>query len=116
MFVAVDQQFAGLIAVSDPIKESTAEAVKSLHDLGLRIIMLTGDNEKTAETVANKLGIDEFHAGVQPEDKHERIRSLKAGGRKVAMAGDGGRWHQRCSCFGRGGCRDCNGDRNRCGH
>ena len=89
MFVAVDQQFAGLIAVSDPIKESTAEAVKSLHDLGLRIIMLTGDNEKTAETVANKLGIDEFHAGVQPEDKHERIRSLKAGGRKVAMAGDG---------------------------
>jgi Cu+-exporting ATPase len=89
MFVAVDQQFAGLVAVSDPIKESTAEAVKSLHDLGLRIIMLTGDNEKTAKTVADKLGIDEFHAGVQPEDKHERIKALKAEGRKVAMAGDG---------------------------
>lgn len=89
MFVAVDQQFAGLVAVTDPIKESTAEAVKSLHDLGLRIIMLTGDNEKTAKTVAEKLGIDEFHAGVRPEDKHERIKALKAEGRKVAMAGDG---------------------------
>lgn len=89
MFVAVDQQFAGLVAVSDPIKESTAEAVKSLHKLGLRIIMLTGDNEKTAKTVAEKLGIDEFHAGVQPEDKHERIKKLKADGCKVAMAGDG---------------------------
>ena len=89
MFVAVDQQFAGLVAVSDPIKESTAEAVQSLHDLGLRIIMLTGDNEKTARTVAEKLGIDEFHAGVNPEDKHERIKKLKAEGHIVAMAGDG---------------------------
>ena len=89
MFVAVDQQFAGLVAVSDPIKESTAEAVKSLHDLGLRIIMLTGDNEKTAKTVADKLGIDEYHAGVPPKDKFERIKALKVEGRKVAMAGDG---------------------------
>ena len=60
-----------------------------LHDLGLRIIMLTGDNEKTAKVVAEKLGIDEFHAGVRPEDKHERIKALRAEGRKVAMAGDG---------------------------
>ena len=89
MFVAVDQQFAGLVAVSDPIKESTAEAVNSLHDLGLRVIMLTGDNEKTAKTVAEQLRIDEFHAGVRPQDKHERIKALKAEGRKVAMAGDG---------------------------
>ena len=80
---------AGEIAVSDPIKESTLEAVETLHDLGLRIIMLTGDNEKTAKTVAEKLGIDEFEAGVRPEDKHDRIKSLKADGRKVAMAGDG---------------------------
>jgi Cu+-exporting ATPase len=78
-----------LVAVSDPIKESTAEAVKSLHDLGLRIIMLTGDNETTAKTVADKLGIDEFHAGVQPEEKQERIKEWKAEGRRVAMAGDG---------------------------
>jgi Cu+-exporting ATPase len=89
MYVAVDQQFAGLIAVSDPIKESTSEAVQSLKDLGLRIILLTGDNETTAKTVAKKLGIDEFHAGVRPEDKHERIKALKAEGRKVLMAGDG---------------------------
>jgi P-type Cu+ transporter len=89
MYVGLDQQFAGLVAVSDPIKTSTPEAVRSLHDLGLRIIMLTGDNEKTARTVAEKLGIDEFHAGVRPEDKHERIKALRAEGRKVAMAGDG---------------------------
>jgi len=89
MYVAVDQQFAGIVAVSDPIKASTAEAVRTLHDLGMRVIMLTGDNEKTAKTVADQLGIDEFHAGVKPEDKHERIKTLRAEGRKVAMAGDG---------------------------
>lgn len=89
MFVAVDQQFAGLVAVSDPIKQSTAEAVKALHELGLRIIMLTGDNEKTAKTVADQLGIDEFEASVRPEQKHERIKALRAEGRIVAMAGDG---------------------------
>jgi len=85
----VEGEFSGLVAASDPIKDSTPEAVKTLHELGLRIIMLTGDNEKTARTVAEKLGIDEFEAGVRPEDKHERIKALKAEGRKVAMAGDG---------------------------
>jgi len=89
MFVAVDQQFAGLVAVSDPVKQSTPEAVKALHALGLRIIMLTGDNEKTANTVAGQLGIDEFEASVRPEQKHERIKALRAEGRIVAMAGDG---------------------------
>lgn len=89
MFVAVDEKFAGIIAVSDPIKDSTPDAIRTLHDLGLRIIMLTGDNERTAKTVADQLGIDEFEAGVLPEDKHERIKSLKQEGRKVAMAGDG---------------------------
>ena len=89
MYVALDGRFSGLVAVSDPIKDSTQEAVRTLHELGLRIIMLTGDNEKTAKTVAEKLGIDEFEAGVRPEDKHERIKALKAEGRKVAMAGDG---------------------------
>lgn len=89
MYVALDGAFAGLLAVSDPIKESTHEAVKDLHELGLRITMLTGDNENTARTVAEQLGIDEFEAGVSPEDKHERIKALKAEGHKVAMAGDG---------------------------
>jgi Cu+-exporting ATPase len=89
VYVAVVGTFAGLVAVSDPIKESTPEAVKTLHELGLRIIMLTGDNEKTARTVAEQLGIDEFEGGVRPEDKRERIKSLQADGRTVAMAGDG---------------------------
>ncbi len=89
MFVAAGGKFAGLIAVADPIKGSTAEAVQSLHTLGLAIIMLTGDNEHTAKTVAAKLGIDRFEAGVKPEDKHQRIKALRGEGRKVAMAGDG---------------------------
>jgi Cu+-exporting ATPase len=89
MHVAVDGRFAGLIAVSDPIKASTPEAVRSLHDLGLRIIMLTGDSEQTARTVAAGLGIDEFRAGVNPDGKHAVVRALQAEGRTVAMAGDG---------------------------
>jgi Cu+-exporting ATPase len=89
MHVAIDKRLAGLIAVSDPIKASTPEAVRSLHDLGLRIIMLTGDSEQTARTVAAGLGIDEFRAGVKPEGKHDLVRALQAEGRTVAMAGDG---------------------------
>lgn len=89
MYVAIDRQFAGLIAVADPIKTSTPEAVKTLHALGLRIIMLTGDNEKTAKTVADQLGIDEFTAGARPQDKQQRIQALRTEGRIVAMAGDG---------------------------
>ncbi len=89
MFVAVEGKLAGIVAVSDPIKESTAEAVKTLHDLGLKILMLTGDNPRTAKTVAEQLGIDDFEAGVKPEDKHDRIKTLRGEGRIVAMAGDG---------------------------
>jgi len=89
MHVAIDGRLAGLIAVSDPIKASTPEAVRSLHALGLRIIMLTGDAEQTASTVAAGLGIDEFRAGVKPEGKHALVRALRAEGRTVAMAGDG---------------------------
>lgn len=89
MYVAVNGRFAGLLAVSDPIKESTPDAVRTLHQLGLRVIMLTGDNDKTAQTVADKLGIDEFKAGVRPQDKHQFVKELQASGRRVAMAGDG---------------------------
>ena len=89
MFVAVNGQFAGLLAVSDPIKASTTDAAQELHDLGLRIIMLTGDNERTAQAVAKNLGIDEVEAGISPQDKYARIRALKKNGSKVAMAGDG---------------------------
>jgi Cu+-exporting ATPase len=89
VFVAVDDRFAGLLAVADPIKASTPAAIKTLHGLGLRIIMLTGDNERTAQTVAKQLGIDEVFAGVNPQDKHNRVEALRAAGRTVAMAGDG---------------------------
>jgi Cu+-exporting ATPase len=89
LFVAVDQKFAGLLAVADPIKETSAEAVRALHALGLRLIMLTGDQEITARTVASQLGIDDFVAGVRPEEKLQHVRRLRGQGHVVAMAGDG---------------------------
>jgi Cu+-exporting ATPase len=89
LFIAVDRQLAGLAVVSDPIKPTTPEAVRSLHALGLRILMLTGDNEQTARSVAAQLGIDEYQAGVRPEQKLARVNALRAAGHKVAMAGDG---------------------------
>ncbi|MEX0719000.1 MAG: HAD-IC family P-type ATPase [Planctomycetaceae bacterium] len=89
MFVAIDGEAAGALVVVDPIKPTTADAVRELHALGLRIVMLTGDNERTARSVAEKLGIDEVEAGVSPERKTERIAELKREGRRVAMAGDG---------------------------
>ena len=89
MFVAVGDRAAGMIAVADPIKESTPGAVRELQRLGLKLIMLTGDNERTARGVAKKLGIEQVEAGVAPKDKHERIRQLRSAGPVVAMAGDG---------------------------
>ncbi|MBT4865073.1 MAG: heavy metal translocating P-type ATPase [Planctomycetaceae bacterium] len=89
MFVAVDAQAAGLLVVSDPIKETTADAVAALHQMGLQVIMLTGDNEQTAQHVARQLNIDEVEAGVKPQEKHERVKQLRAAGHVVAMAGDG---------------------------
>ena len=89
MFVVLDGAVAGLVSVADPIKESTRAALATLHQLGLRIIMATGDNVRTAKSVAAKLGIDEIRADVLPQDKARIIRELQAEGRKVAMAGDG---------------------------
>ncbi|HJQ69237.1 MAG TPA: heavy metal translocating P-type ATPase [Blastocatellia bacterium] len=89
MFVAVDGKAAGLLAVADPIKESTPEAIAILHREGIRVRMLTGDNRITAEAVAKKLGIDEVDAEVLPDQKSEVIKRLQAEGRIVAMAGDG---------------------------
>jgi len=89
MFIAVDGALAGIVAVADPIKESTAQAIKGLHGLGLRVIMATGDNERTAQSVASRLGIDEVHAGVLPEAKKDLIDRLRRDGRRIAMAGDG---------------------------
>ena len=89
MFVAIDGRFAGLVAVADPIKQTTARAIEQLHAEGLRLIMLTGDNRRTAEAVARKLGIDEVIADVLPQDKDAAIDRLRREGRVVAMAGDG---------------------------
>ncbi|MDG4894238.1 heavy metal translocating P-type ATPase [Mesorhizobium sp. WSM4976] len=89
MFVAVDGGFAGIVAVADPVKATTAEAIKALHDRGLRIIMATGDNERTAKAIAGKLGIDEVRAGLLPDEKGALVEQLRAGGAGVAMAGDG---------------------------
>lgn len=89
MFVVLDGAIAGLVSVADPVKETTPAALKALHDLGFRIIMATGDNERTAKAVAARLGIDEIRADVLPEDKANIIKELQAQGFKVAMAGDG---------------------------
>ncbi|UIP06928.1 cadmium-translocating P-type ATPase [Erythrobacter sp. SDW2] len=89
MFVAIDGAIAGLVSVADPVKETTPDALRALHALGLRIIMATGDNERTAKAVAARLGIDEIRADVLPEDKARIIRELQDGGARVAMAGDG---------------------------
>jgi Cu+-exporting ATPase len=89
MFVAVDGKAAGLIGVADPIKESTPDAIKTLHREGVRLVMLTGDSRTTARAVASKLGIDEVMAEVLPDQKAEKVKQLQAEGRTVAMAGDG---------------------------
>ncbi len=89
MLVAIDNKMAGLISVSDPIKKTTSQALKELREQGIRIVMLTGDNEKTARAVASKLDIDEIEAGVLPDRKSAVVKRLQDEGYKVAMAGDG---------------------------
>ncbi|AZO64761.1 MULTISPECIES: heavy metal translocating P-type ATPase [unclassified Mesorhizobium] len=89
MFVAVGNKLAGIVAVADPIKATTSEAIKALHERGLKIIMATGDNERTAKAIASKLGIDEVRAGLLPEQKSALVEELRARGAGVAMAGDG---------------------------
>ena len=89
MFVVVDGKTAGLLGVADPIKESTPEAIRQLHDQHIRVVMLTGDSRTTAEAVARRLNIDEVVAEVLPNQKAEIVKRFQSEGRKVAMAGDG---------------------------
>jgi Cu+-exporting ATPase len=89
IFVAVDGQPAGLIGIADPIKSSTQQALRDLKAAGLRIVMLTGDSRATAQSVATKLGIDDFESEVLPEKKSEIVSRLQKEGHVVAMAGDG---------------------------
>ncbi|MBY6274314.1 MAG: hypothetical protein CW346_19405, partial [Bacillaceae bacterium] len=89
MFVAVDGVFAGIVAVSDVIKESSIEAIEILKAMGLEVVMMTGDNQRTASAIGRKVGIARVLAEVLPEDKAEEIKKLQAEGRRVAMVGDG---------------------------
>jgi Cu+-exporting ATPase len=89
MFVIIDSEIAGLISVSDPVKETTADAIRALRAEGLSIVMATGDSERTARAVADKLGIDDVRADVSPADKAGIVSQIQALGRRVAMAGDG---------------------------
>jgi Cu+-exporting ATPase len=89
MFVLIDKRVVGIVGVADPIKDGTADAIVALHAEGLRVVMLTGDNRKTADVVAAKLSIDEVIAEVLPEEKAATIRLIQEGGSVVAMAGDG---------------------------
>lgn len=89
MFVGVDGQAAGLLVVADPLKTDAKETIAALHAAGMRIVMLTGDNARTAEVVARQAGIDEVHADLKPEDKAAIIRDMQQKGARVAMAGDG---------------------------
>jgi len=89
VLLAVDGQAAGLLGIADPIKDSTPQAIRSLQDLGLEVVMLTGDSRATAEAVARELGIDRVEAEVLPDRKAEVVAELQAQGRRVAMAGDG---------------------------
>jgi len=89
MFVAVDGALAGIVAISDPIKEGSLGAIQRLHGLGLEVIMLTGDNSRTADAIARRVGVDKVVAGVLPEGKGEEVKKLQAQGKVVAMVGDG---------------------------
>ena len=89
MYLAVDNRLAGIVAVADPIRESAKDSIATLHGLGLRIVMATGDNITTAKSVARQLGVDEVHAGLTPEEKLSLVEELQKSGLAVAMAGDG---------------------------
>jgi Cu+-exporting ATPase len=89
IWIAADKNVLGILAITDPIKETSAQAIKALHDLGLKVVMLTGDNQATAEAIARELGIDEVYAQLKPQDKQEIVKKFKGQGARVLMAGDG---------------------------
>ncbi|MBK1811375.1 copper-translocating P-type ATPase [Clostridium sp. YIM B02505] len=89
MFLSIDGQISGIVAVADTVKSNSKDAVKALHKMGIEVVMLTGDNKNTAEAIAREVGIDRVVAEVMPEDKSNKIKEIQGEGRKVAMVGDG---------------------------
>jgi len=89
VWVAVDRQVAGIFGISDPIKKTTPDAISTLHKIGLKVVMLTGDNKKTANAIAKELKITDVYAGLEPKDKQEIVKKLRSKGARVLMAGDG---------------------------
>ena len=98
MFLAVDGEAAGIIAVADTLKENSKKAVEAFHRMGLEVVMLTGDNQRTAKAIANQIGVDRVLAEVLPEMKAEEVRRLQSEGKKVGMVGMGSMmrlpWHR----------------------